>query len=124
MTILFLAIVLLLFVSVSILLYKIVVDLVKGKRSDWGINLSLPNCPKCGKKVPIIRKPTSTYQAMWGGWTCSNCGCEMDKWGKEINISEIEATQQQIREGQVNIVESFDEKGNTPVEKIFEEKNK
>lgn len=83
-------IILLLFIGVSILLYKIVVDLVKGKRSDWGINFSLPNCPKCGKKVPAIRKPTSNEQAMWGGWTCSNCGCEMDKWGKEINIIENE----------------------------------
>ncbi len=111
------------FVGGSILLYKIVVDSVKGK-SDWGINLSLPNCPKCGKKVPAIRKPTSTHQAMWGGWTCSNCGCEMDKWGKEINTAEIETTEKQIREAQVSFVESFDEKGKTPVEKIFEENNK
>jgi hypothetical protein len=57
-------IILLLFVGVSVLLYKIVVDSIKGKRSVWGINLSLPNCPKCGKKVPAIRKPTSTHQAM------------------------------------------------------------
>ncbi len=102
------------------MLYKIVVDSVKGK-SDWGVDLSLPNCPKCGMKVPAIRKPTSTRQAMWGGWTCSNCGCEIDKWGKEINTAIIEPEQKQIREAQISFVDSFDEKGRTPVEKIFEE---
>ncbi len=61
---------------------------------------------------------------MWGGWTYSNCGCEMDKWGKEINAAKIEPAQKQIREAQVSFVESFDEKGKTPVEKIFEENNK
>ncbi len=112
-----------LFVGLSILLYKIVFDSAKGK-GDWGMNLSLPNCPKCGRKVPAIRKPTSARQAMWGGWTCSNCGCEIDKWGKEINIAKTKTTQKQITEEQVNFVESFDEKGKTPVEKIFEEMNK
>ena len=123
MVIIFLLIILLIFTGISILLYKIVVDSVKG-RNDWGVNLSLPNCPKCGKKVPAIRKPTSTRQAMWGGWTCSNCGCEMDKVGKEINTAENETAQKQIREAQVNFVEPFDEKGKTPVEKIFDENNK
>jgi len=48
----------------------------------------------------------------------------MDKWGKEINAGKIEIAQKQIRETQTNFVESFDEKGKTPVEKIFEENNK
>lgn len=48
----------------------------------------------------------------------------MNKWGKEINISKIETNQKQISEAQVSFVESFDEKGKTPVEKIFEENNK
>ena len=116
-------IILLSFVGVSILLCKIIADSVKGE-SDWGINLSLPNCPECQQKAPAIRKPTSIRQAMWGGWTCSNCSCEMDKWGKEINTGKIEIAQNRIREAQTNFVKAFDEKGKTPVEKIFEENNK
>ena len=42
------------------------------------------NCPKCGAKQPVLRWPTSWRQAMWGGWTCQKCGCEMDSHGKEI----------------------------------------
>jgi hypothetical protein len=48
----------------------------------------------------------------------------MDKWRKEINTAEIETAQKQIREAQVNFVEPFDDKGKTPVEKIFKENNK
>jgi hypothetical protein len=41
-------------------------------------------CPRCGTVAPFFRKPTSLRQALWGGWTCANCGCNMDRWGKEI----------------------------------------
>ncbi|HTK25112.1 MAG TPA: hypothetical protein VL327_01015 [Pyrinomonadaceae bacterium] len=41
-------------------------------------------CPECGTPVPAFRKPTSFRQAVWGGWTCSNCGAEMDRHGNEI----------------------------------------
>jgi hypothetical protein len=61
---------------------------------------------------------------MWGGWTCSNCGCEMDKWGTEINIAEIETAQKQSEDLRMNFVESFDEKGNTPTDIFLEENNK
>ena len=55
------------------------------KREKWGISFEVPNCPKCREKQPIIRIPTSLKQLMWGGHTCNNCGCEMDKYGKEID---------------------------------------
>jgi hypothetical protein len=44
-----------------------------------------PDCPTCGTQQPARRKPTSLRQLMWGGWTCSNCGTEIDRHGKAIN---------------------------------------
>lgn len=38
-------------------------------------------CPKCGTDVPAFRRPTSFQQALLGGWTCSECGTEMDRRG-------------------------------------------
>lgn len=49
----------------------------------WGFNLRTVACPRCHSRVPTFRLPTSFRQAMWGGWTCKACGCEMDKWGAE-----------------------------------------
>lgn len=54
------------------------------RKNKWGINLNPVNCPRCNRTVPQIRQPKSTSQSMWGGWTCETCGCEMDKWGREI----------------------------------------
>lgn len=123
MTILFLIIILLFCFGASVLLYKIIIDSAKGK-GNWGINVNLPNCPNCVIKLPAVRSPTSVHQALWGGWTCSNCACEIDKWGKEINAAKNNTTQKQIQDVQVDFVNSFDEKGKTPVEKVFEENNK
>ena len=41
-------------------------------------------CPTCGMPVPTLRNPTSLRQAILGGWTCSECGTEMDRFGNEI----------------------------------------
>ena len=48
--------------------------------STW----ATPDCPTCGTQQPAYRKPTSFRQAMWGGWTCTNCGTELDRNGKAI----------------------------------------
>lgn len=42
------------------------------------------NCPDCQTELPRIRKATNTRQAMWGGWTCEKCGCEIDRKGNKI----------------------------------------
>ena len=55
---------------------------LKGKK--WGINLQSVHCPQCNKQAPKIRTPKNLRQLLWGGWTCSECGCKMDKWGKSI----------------------------------------
>lgn len=54
-------------------------------KANWGINLRRVSCPRCHALMPGVRKPSSTQQALWGGWTCEECGCEMDKWGREIS---------------------------------------
>ena len=41
-------------------------------------------CPRCGEPVPKFRKPANRRQALWGGWTCTRCGCEMDRRGRVI----------------------------------------
>jgi hypothetical protein len=53
-------------------------------RNKWGINTGDASCPTCGTPLPKEREPRSARQAMWGGWTCTECGAEVDKWGREI----------------------------------------
>jgi hypothetical protein len=55
------------------------------REGNFVIPLGQCSCPECGKDTPTVRVPTSGRQAMWGGWTCDHCQCEMDKWGKRMN---------------------------------------
>ena len=57
------------------------------KQGKMGINIEPVSCPDCGKKAPKIRKPKNRKQLLWGGWTCEECGCEMDKYGKKENVT-------------------------------------
>jgi hypothetical protein len=63
----------------------------------WGLNLNSIRgilkgkpllrkvvCPECGREQKDFRRPTKPTEFLWGGWTCSNCGTSMDKWGKKI----------------------------------------
>jgi hypothetical protein len=43
-----------------------------------------PKCPNCGEPMPRFRKPANRRQFLWGGWTCTKCGCEMDRRGRRI----------------------------------------
>jgi endogenous inhibitor of DNA gyrase (YacG/DUF329 family) len=49
-----------------------------------GSNLFAVKCPACATQQPLWRRPASFRQMMWGGWTCPNCGTEMDRNGKAI----------------------------------------
>jgi hypothetical protein len=53
-------------------------------RGNWGINLWPSPCRQCGTPLPMIRKPANWRQAMWGGWTCAECGLELDNWGRPV----------------------------------------
>jgi hypothetical protein len=54
-------------------------------RNRWGINTGTVVCPGCKTAQPAFRKPTSLKQALWGGYTCPTCQCEVDKWGREVS---------------------------------------
>lgn len=53
-------------------------------KNNWGINVDPVSCPRCNTPLPIIRKPRTLRQAMWGGGTCPVCGIDVDKWGREV----------------------------------------
>jgi len=40
-------------------------------------------CGKCGVELPYYKNPKNLNQLLHGGWTCLNCGAELDKHGKE-----------------------------------------
>jgi hypothetical protein len=48
-----------------------------------GIGMFGAVCPRCAEPLPTIRKATSWREALWGGWTCQNCGCKVDRYGRE-----------------------------------------
>jgi hypothetical protein len=55
------------------------------RRGKWGINLNSTVCARCQTPLPMVRRPTSLRQMLWGGSTCPHCGCEMDKWGRPLS---------------------------------------
>ena len=57
-------------------------------KGRWGLGSVVgTNCPRCGTRLPAIRKPTSMQEFLWGGSTCRHCGCKVDKYGREIPSS-------------------------------------
>lgn len=56
-------------------------------KSPFGLNFDPVKCPRCGTQQAAFRRPASFRQAMLGGFTCPNCGCDMDRQGKERHNS-------------------------------------
>jgi hypothetical protein len=54
-------------------------------KNRWGINLGDVSCPRCSTPLQKVRQSRSLRREMWGGWTCSGCGAEVDKWGRELS---------------------------------------
>lgn len=50
----------------------------------FGVNFKRMHCPNCNHQLPIIRKPTNSKEALFGGWTCNHCGTQMDKFGNQL----------------------------------------
>jgi predicted RNA-binding Zn-ribbon protein involved in translation (DUF1610 family) len=51
--------------------------------------MSSPNgskfvCAVCGQAPPLVRWPRNRRQFLSGGWTCPNCGMELDRRGGEL----------------------------------------
>ena len=107
-------------VVIAIACFSLITYFSIRESSRFGLNFQIPNCPKCNQKLPPLRTPTSIQQSLWGGWTCFNCGCEIDKWGKEITTFKNENYQKQIQQNQTDFIKQFDEKGKTPIERVFE----
>ncbi len=53
-------------------------------KNRWGINVDPVFCPRCNAQLSQIRQPQSIRQTLWGGETCTKCGAEVDKWGREV----------------------------------------
>ncbi len=75
-----------------VLVVLIVVALGAGGAFTWqqnrtqgrfGIGKLRAKCPRCATPLNAVRKPSSMDEALWGGWTCPNCGCKVDRYGKE-----------------------------------------
>jgi hypothetical protein len=69
---------------------QMLIPLTSGIFAFWFIgraNLATVKCPACAAQQPALRKPTSISQTLWGGWTCANCGTEIDRHGRPINDS-------------------------------------
>lgn len=53
---------------IAITVSLVLIDTVR-QRGRFGMNLDVPNCPKCGQQAPVIREPKSIRQFLWGGCT-------------------------------------------------------
>ena len=71
-------------IAVSVVVAGIVVGIVAlGVGWQLGTFKAVP-CPQCGQRMPPFRKPRGLHQLLWGGWTCPNCRCRVDRRGKAI----------------------------------------
>jgi hypothetical protein len=53
-------------------------------KNRWGINAGNIACQRCHTSLPKVRQPQSLREELWGGCTCTTCGAELDKWGREL----------------------------------------
>jgi len=55
-------------------------------KTRWGINTATEmECPGCHRMHGQIRIPRNLRQMLWGGFTCGQCGFEVDKWNRPIS---------------------------------------
>lgn len=47
--------------------------------------VSAVKCPTCATRQPGLRIPNSLRQTFLGGWTCANCGTEIDRHGHVLD---------------------------------------
>lgn len=100
----------------AVLALKLFADLVARRRSYWGLTFRRIECPKCSEPVPRFRKPATTRQAIWGGWTCRSCGAELDRSGTDIS-SDVARTKR-IKRPRARYI---DDQGRSPVERLIDD---
>lgn len=69
---------------VAVLLVGFGLSRATARQGKWGLSFRRPICPSCGAGLPLLRKPSSWDEALWGGNTCPNCGARSDKYGRPI----------------------------------------
>ncbi len=120
----FLFFIFLLLLVIAAFALKIIFDSVN-RKGELGVNLMPLICPRCGKKTELFRTSNLINKPSWGGGACSNCGCEMDKWGNEVpTVSETNTSPKSLEQSKTEPFIFYDSKGKTPVERIFDENNK
>ena len=40
------------------------------------------SCASCGQPLGRLRSPRSVHEALWGGWTCPDCGAQLNRKGE------------------------------------------
>ena len=63
--------------------YLVIRDTYRQK-GRWGVNTKPGKCRQCETPAPLVRIPKNLNQTLWGGWTCAECGYELDKWGEPV----------------------------------------
>lgn len=72
------------FIMIGVFIF-LIINQFRKKKNKNETNLFKVKCPKCNTEQSFIRVPKDIKEAVWGGYTCSNCGCKMDKFGNEIS---------------------------------------
>ena len=99
----------------------VVVDTLR-KRGEFGINLRPLACPKCNFQVLKDNIRSASDAASVRRWKCPICGTETDQWGKvDFNSIAVESIPKKIEPPRPDFTIQFDEKGRTPVDRIFHE---
>lgn len=83
MGVLFIVVAFSLLVGVVLIAYRSVI------KNDLGINPDPVVCPRCNASRDSKRSLALRWRALWGGWTCPNCGCEVDKAGREAAAAKV-----------------------------------
>ncbi len=73
------------------------------------------DCPACGHRIPFVSYPGSAHQAELGGWTCSQCGAEIDEMGVDMTPL-IDETRRLKDE---KFVAGLRQEEGSPLEKVF-----
>jgi len=97
------------------ILLKYISVYIRQHRDYWGLNVMRVRCPHCNEEMPLLRKPKNARQALWGGWTCTNCQAELNKLGIDI----ADTTQRRER---IPLPDFSNSEGNSPIERVFNEK--
>jgi len=57
----------------------------------------MAKCAVCKKPLPFFRIPENKRELLWGGWTCENCGSELDRKGNLIKTGKDKKKEQEDR---------------------------